>query len=753
MAIRPETRARLDDLVQRRIASNAEQIRHSLHQISIGNPLGAEPSEERAVQRLEAKLENVAPDPDKSRAAAEWFAAGIRTTSAMREAAEAAGRGAGDGREAIWGKTFDFLDVSFLDRGVVAADAVARIAFRDGRAQGSGLLVAPALLLTNHHVIDSPSAAAELCAELRYERNASARGARASFAFDAERCFVTDTTDGLDFTLVHIGRALEGDLPIGRFPWLPLSDAPDKHMLGEVANIIQHPQGRYKELVLRENQLVARDELARVLHYVADTEPGSSGSPVFNNEWQVIALHHWGGPWLEQRDAAGPRREINEGIRISEIVKFLRGAVPGLRGSHGESVREALRLWDAGDAARPNGSTVVSIPGRKENRVTSEARRVEDFSDRGGYEPGFLRTISLPLPGLAARHTPARNLKALIGEDPHELRYHHFSIVMNAERRLAYFTACNIDGSRTVAVVRKDKRVIEDPTLADLGVESLDGGAEASDAFRPDPRIATEEQMARPFYEEQRVPGFPVATDSGRIARMFQKGHIIMRGDPAWGQTDEALAAERDTFFYTNAAPQVGFFNQGSPLNRPGSKGKLRWRAVETYVLRNAYATKQRVTVFAGPIFKRDDPEYRFGSRIPMQFWKIVCWVQDGELRSIALVANQATVLTVMPEALAAPEAFEDEEELARVRDFLSTVAHVEKETGLDFGDEVRNADVRRGRREREDAATAELPAAMRRTGGGRTAAGRSRRATRKRAARKRARKASRKRAASRRPA
>jgi endonuclease G len=76
------------------------------------------------------------------------------------------------------------------------------------------------------------------------------------------------------------------------------------------------------------------------------------------------------------------------------------------------------------------------------------------------------------------------------------------------------------------------------------------------------------------------VPGFPEPTSRDRIARIFQKGHIVLRGDPAWGTDDQALAAERDTFFYTNAAPQVVFFNQGSDLRRPGTKGKLRWRAV-----------------------------------------------------------------------------------------------------------------------------------------------------------------------------
>ena len=88
----------------------------------------------------------------------------------------------------------------------------------------------------------------------------------------------------------------------------------------------------------------------------------------------------------------------------------------------------------------------------------------------------------------------------------------------------------------------------------------------------------------------------------------------------------------------------------------------MRWRAVETYVLRNAVTMQERVNVFAGPVFRdkasggvKADPLYR-GVQIPMQFWKIVVWDDDGTLRSLALLAEQRTVLEQltngMPEAL-----------------------------------------------------------------------------------------------------
>jgi endonuclease G len=222
--------------------------------------------------------------------------------------------------------------------------------------------------------------------------------------------------------------------------------------------------------------------------------------------------------------------------------------------------------------------------------------------------------------------------------------------------------------------------------------------------------------MAVDFYSEQRVPGyekpkFPAKNASEavkkayyhamaeRTARMFQKGHIVLRGDPAWGTPDAALLAEEDTFYYTNAAPQLGFFNQGSADDRPGSKGTLRWRAVESYVLRNAVTMRKRVCVFAGPVFDDAyDVDYRFDSKLPMRFWKVAVWHGPVGLQSIALLADQKPVLELLTQGVPeGSEAFGDEEELARVSESLSTVEEIEERTLLRFSDEVRAGDIRRG--------------------------------------------------------
>jgi endonuclease G len=705
----------LDEVVEARIGKARDQIERSLRQIARGNPLGAETSPERALARMRAKLGSTSA-PDELDAA--------RLTEQMRQTAEAIDRTDAPettmppmvGPEAIIGNTLDFLGVSFLSRGRKAADAVARIIFRNGTPQGSGFLVAPGVLLTNQHVIANARAAGGMVAQFDYEADDVGQERETTeFDFDTQ-LFVSDPQQRLDYALVALGRRVKGPRTLETLPFLPLSASGNKHMLGEVANIVQHPKGRLKELVLRENRLVSR--LDAVLHYIADTEKGSSGSPVFNNDWQVIALHHWGGPgpMAVRQLTSKSDVEFNEGVRASSIVTDLgekrRGGIAGA-----DRLARVLELWSRSDGTPVSGrETALEIKMEATRSASSRSRpmprRDIDFSDRAGYEPGFLRGHVIDLPKLTnVRHEPAPNLEARRGDDAFELPYHHFSIVMNADRRLAFFTACNIDGKHSRHVDRDDGKIKDDWTLRQRGLENAED-AEASGGFRLDTRLHREHQLGTSFYAKQKVPGYSNPNDRGRTARMLQKGHIIMRNDPAWGSDEATLAAEQDTFFYTNAAPQLGFFNQGSREDHPGEKYKLRWRAVETFVLRNAVTMNERVSVFAGPVFRdrardglRPDPVYR-QVQIPMQFWKIVTWQEDGRVNSVALLAEQWSVLDKLtngiPEAMeavaesfeAAPERFDDASELRRVEGYISTVEEIEALTGLVFADPVRGGDL-----------------------------------------------------------
>ena len=323
--------ARVERVARRRIAQKQAEIQRSLNFAAEGNPLAAEKNPARLVARLMSKNA-------MTREEAEATAMGIRAFATMtpqkRESMlrETATEG---GAEAIWGQTIDFVGVAFLERGRRAASAVARVAYESGRGWGSGFMVTEQLFLTNNHVIPTPEAARQLVAEFDFELDVRDNPlGKTSFSFDPSSFFLTDPVEGLDFTLIALGPRVLGARSLKDFGYCPLSNSSDKHAIGEVVNIVQHPKGRYKEVVLRENRLVARSDEA--LLYVADTEPGSSGSPVFNNQWQAVALHHWGGPFRGAVDEKGKRvpREVNEGIRISGVVGKIKAGRAKLSDKH-----------------------------------------------------------------------------------------------------------------------------------------------------------------------------------------------------------------------------------------------------------------------------------------------------------------------------------------------------------------------------------------------------------------------------------
>lgn len=174
------------------------------------------------------------------------------------------------------------------------------------------------------------------------------------------------------------------------------------------------------------------------------------------------------------------------------------------------------------------------------------------------------------------------------------LRYEHFSLAMHQERRLAIFTATNIDGAQA----RRVKR--------------------GSDNWAFDPRLPETVQLGPELYADNDL----------------DRGHLTRRLDPAWGDQTVASRAEQDTFFYTNASPQQSRFNQQI------------WAGLEDYLLDHADNLDFRATVFTGPIFSAADRPYR-GALLPLAYWKIAVMVNalTGQLSATAYLVSQADLL------------------------------------------------------------------------------------------------------------
>ena len=214
----------------------------------------------------------------------------------------------------------DFLPARFLRDGDGRTRAVCRIRTSDG-ASGTGFLVSNTnSIMTNNHVLPTPEVAAEGTAEFGYESG----GQKIHLALRPDTFFITNPK--LDYTIVACDRDVGADVVA-----IPLLRSPSTITRGERVNVIQHPRGRPKEVAIRSNDVTS--VLKTVIRYRADTEPGSSGSPVFNDAWDLVALHHAGV-------VDGGGRATNEGIRIASIVADLQARMR--RGEAGRELSEII---------------------------------------------------------------------------------------------------------------------------------------------------------------------------------------------------------------------------------------------------------------------------------------------------------------------------------------------------------------------------------------------------------------------------
>jgi endonuclease G len=224
----------------------------------------------------------------------------------------------------------DLLPGLWLRRALAAADAVAQLPGPNG--DGSGFLVSPWLLLTNHHVTPSPEEAADTQVRFRYEEDAAGRMTRTrSHRMDPSRFFVTSPAargvcaepNALDYTLVALEPTSQGGPPGDTFGWISLIGATGKILLGQPVNIIQHPRGSSRQIAVRNNLLLNLED-ERCMVYETDTDSGSSGAPVFNDRWELVGLHHTA---VDATDDQGRRIDRNGNLVTGDTPPQLRNWV------------------------------------------------------------------------------------------------------------------------------------------------------------------------------------------------------------------------------------------------------------------------------------------------------------------------------------------------------------------------------------------------------------------------------------------
>ena len=629
----------------------------------------------------------------------------------------------------------DLTDISYLSRGLDCCRAVGRIVIRNPQGllgYGTGFMVAPGVLLTNHHVISNEELASHSIVQFRYERDSRGHDLREvefRMSVNPKPILLKE----LDMALVAIEpRSVDRTESLNSFGWLKLKAQSGKAFIGEYLTIIQHPNGERKQVCIRENRLLRYSGNGPYLWYQTDTVAGTSGSPVFNNDWDVVALHHsgvprtkrvggrdvWlaknGMPWTEGMGEDEIDWIANEGVRISRIVNYLQTqqignplAVQVLGAGQPGPSEAAFGEFAAGNGVQIQTSssgrtrilvpieiginmgfdTAPPLPQPRPSPASSipfiptviEAVQInqDNYDKRSGYDPDFLGSgFKAPLPKVVG--TKYGSPLVLADKKNSELRYWNYSVVMNKNRALAFFSAANIHTGKF-----RGTRADGDTWYLDTRVNEVSNDA----------------QIGKEFYKEQK--NFEAKLD--RTRNPFDQGHLSRRSDLQWGEDDEiAKRNGDDSFHYTNCAPQHWQFNQNN------SASGLWYRLEDTAIAQNPGG---KLSVINGPIFDaplseagedgwmrlnlkgKRVPDGTFGGfKIPKQFFKVIIYRSGGQLKARAFVVTQEDLLTTIdryyPEESARLSPFGDME----VRLYQVTIPQLEKLASLDFGP-LRNYD------------------------------------------------------------
>jgi V8-like Glu-specific endopeptidase len=187
------------------------------------------------------------------------------------------------------------------------------VALNNAHKSGTGFRIAPNLLLTNWHVLSFDGATpSSVAAEFFFDTNEQGQATQAQLFACDPNTIRTNRTD--DWGVVSTILGLPDSVPV-----LDLATCSADPITNTPAFILQHPVGGRKRVAFVRNQITFVNH--QVVQYVTDTQVGSSGAPVFNENGKVIAIHHAGG---RPQEVAGKQAlKKNEGIRISQVIAGL----------------------------------------------------------------------------------------------------------------------------------------------------------------------------------------------------------------------------------------------------------------------------------------------------------------------------------------------------------------------------------------------------------------------------------------------
>jgi endonuclease G len=490
---------------------------------------------------------------------------------------------------------------------------------------GTGWLVKPTIVVTNRHVASEFAVRRGESFVFRAGTGGQMRGSidfleevgrQNSLTFRLKKVLHIEPDNGPDMAFLEV----ETEGGSGRLAAEPVPLAPSAPGVDRFVATIGYParDSRIPELDLMERifgNVFDKKRLApgqvmlstsQQLQHDCSTLGGNSGSVVLDlSTGEAVALH-FAGRFL-QANFAVPAGLVAAGL------SRLRTGVTAVGGKTAQPVprRTQIRPRVSEDALQTRGdntSLTCTVPvtftiqvgapvsggrahigiepgagaagqqprGAEEDELFVETEAPpESYANREGFRRDFLgdrNVVELPEPQDSAGQILTFELD---GATQQELKYQNFSVVMNRQRRMCLFSACNIDGKQSKRTVRA--------------------------GWRFDSRIPQKFQIMKECY------GNPPK---------FSRGHMTRREDPAWGSRKMANLGNEDSMHVTNAVPQMQSFNGGI------------WLTLEDFALQNAREDDMRISVITGPFLREDDPVY-FGVQVPVAFWKVIAFIHD----------------------------------------------------------------------------------------------------------------------------
>lgn len=235
---------------------------------------------------------------------------------------------------------------SFLDRLGRIATQVCRIEVK-GKALGTGFLLGPDIVMTNYHVVETVIQSVKghkpedivlrfdhkfLADETTLNSGVTYRLSLPDWLIDHSPYDLVDMEkapkpglpdpEKLDYALLRVD-GKPGNEPVGQNAspqgqprgWITLPDTNYDFEPESPLFIVQHPKGEPIKLALDTQAIIKLNDNRTRVTYRTNTEPGSSGSPCFDQNWELVALHHGGDPELEPM--------WNEGIPFAAILDLL----------------------------------------------------------------------------------------------------------------------------------------------------------------------------------------------------------------------------------------------------------------------------------------------------------------------------------------------------------------------------------------------------------------------------------------------